>query len=115
MPTTLATEKPKQSWIQWFCTLEGHEFLLPVDYNFIADKMNLVQIEDAALNLNLGKKRIGECLRLLNAKTQPSEEDLQSDVFLQLNQDTSDLYGLIHARYVRSPEGKPLIAISLFN
>jgi len=40
---------------------------------------------------------------------------LQSDVFLQLNQDTSDLYGLIHARYVRSPEGKPPFALSLFN
>ena len=36
----------------------------------------------------------------------PTEEELQNEQFLALNQDTSDLYGIIHARYIRSPEGK---------
>lgn len=99
-------EKPKLTWIEWFCALEGHEFLVKVDAEFIKDKMNLICLNDKALGLNIDKKRLAECFRLLLAKTQPSEEDLQNEQFLMLNQDTSDLYTLIHARYIRSAEGK---------
>ena len=35
----------------------------------------------------------------------PNEEDLADEHFLELNQEASDLYGLIHARYVHSPRG----------
>ena len=34
------------------------------------------------------------------------QEELENEKFLALNQDTSDLYGIIHARYIRSSEGK---------
>jgi casein kinase II subunit beta len=36
---------------------------------------------------------------------QPSEEDLNDEAFLELNQEASDLYSLIHARYILSPRG----------
>jgi len=39
----------------------------------------------------------------------PNEKELQSEVFLQLNQDASDLYGVLHARYLRSNEGLSII------
>lgn len=35
----------------------------------------------------------------------PNEEDLADENFLELNQDTSDLYGLLHARYIQTPRG----------
>ena len=35
----------------------------------------------------------------------PNEEDLADEHFLELNQEASDLYGLIHSRYVHSPRG----------
>lgn len=35
----------------------------------------------------------------------PNEEDLADEHFLELNQEASDLYGLIHARYITSPRG----------
>lgn len=35
----------------------------------------------------------------------PSEEDLADEHFLELNQEASDLYGLIHCRYIHSPRG----------
>ena len=35
----------------------------------------------------------------------PNEEDLADEHFLELNQEASDLYGLIHSRYVHSPKG----------
>ena len=28
-------------WIQWFCGLEGNDFLVEIDEEFIRDKMNL--------------------------------------------------------------------------
>ena len=45
-------------------------------------------------------------MKLLLKKFQPTDEELENEKFLSLNQDTSDLYGVIHARYIRSPEGK---------
>lgn len=35
----------------------------------------------------------------------PNEEDLADEHFLELNQEASDLYGLIHARYIQTPRG----------
>jgi casein kinase II subunit beta len=79
------TEKPRLSWIEWFCSLEGHDFLFKVDTDFIKDRINLICLNDKAIGINFDKKRIGECLKLLLSKQQPSEEDLQNEQFLQLN------------------------------
>jgi len=35
----------------------------------------------------------------------PTSEDLANEEFLELNQDASDLYGLIHARYLGTKTG----------
>ena len=35
----------------------------------------------------------------------PNQEDLADEGFLELNQEASELYGLIHARYVYTPRG----------
>lgn len=35
----------------------------------------------------------------------PNEEDLADEHFLELNQEASDLYGLIHCRYIHTPRG----------
>jgi hypothetical protein len=58
-------EKPRVTWIEWFSTLEGHEFLLQVDRQFIKDKINMICLNDKALGVHIDKKRMGECLRLL--------------------------------------------------
>ena len=36
---------------------------------------------------------------------QPSEEDLNDEAFLELNQEASDLYSVLHARYILTPQG----------
>jgi len=48
---------------------------------------------------------------LILAKQSPSHDDLQDQKFLSLNQDAIDLYALLHARYLRSPEGKKFICV----
>lgn len=35
----------------------------------------------------------------------PTEEDLQNEEFLELNQEASDLYGLIHSRFIITQRG----------
>ena len=35
----------------------------------------------------------------------PSEEELADETFLELNQEASDLYGLIHSRFINSACG----------
>ena len=47
-------------------------------------------------------------MKLMLSTKVPNEEDLSSQKFMELNADTSDLYGLIHQRYVVSPTGKYL-------
>jgi casein kinase II subunit beta len=73
-----------------------------VDRNFLKDAFNLISLGD----LNLSKARLAQCKALMYRQSGPSEEELLNEQFLSLNNDTSDLYGLIHARYIRSPEGK---------
>lgn len=42
---------------------------------------------------------------MILSPTQPGEEDLADEAFLELNQEASDLYGLLHLRYINTPRG----------
>ena len=90
-------------WIQWFCSLEGHEFMVEVDVEFIRDPMNLKQLQ--AQLPNLSQDRLRTCLKMVVSPQAPSDEDLTDEAFLELNQESSDLYGLIHARYIMTTVG----------
>lgn len=36
-----AIQHQQVSWVKWFCSLEGHEFLVEIDAEFIQDAFNL--------------------------------------------------------------------------
>jgi len=38
-------EGSSNGWIQWFCTLEGHEYMVEVDYDYIHDPFNLYGLQ----------------------------------------------------------------------
>ena len=38
-------EDTVNNWINWFCTLEGHEYMVDIDPEFISDPFNLVGFE----------------------------------------------------------------------
>jgi hypothetical protein len=48
---------------------------------------------------------------LFKAKA-PTSEDLSDEKYIKFIQDVVDVYGIIHARYIRTPEGKYFIFIS---
>jgi casein kinase II subunit beta len=68
------------SWVQWFCSIDGHEFLAEVDPEFIRDQFNLY-----GLNAYFSKDKLKACLRMILSPQQPSEEDLADEAFLELN------------------------------
>ena len=88
------------TWIQWFCSIDGHEFLAEIDPQFIRDGFNLF-----GLNAHFSKDKLKTCLRMILSPQQPGEEDLADEAFLELNQEASDMYGLLHVRYIHSPRG----------
>lgn len=45
----------------------------------------------------------------MNRLYAPSDEELQNEQFIALNSDASDMYGMVHAKYIRSPEGLALV------
>jgi hypothetical protein len=63
---------PALNWIQWFLTLEDHEFFLEIDREYLLDNMNLLGLQKSFPS----KKRYKECLKLLLSNKVPNEEDL---------------------------------------
>ena len=50
--TPIAAEETG-GWIKWFTSLEGHEFLVEIDEDFIKDKFNL-----AGIQVNFSKPKL---------------------------------------------------------
>jgi len=96
----LSDEVGNQGWIQWFCSLEGHEFLVEIDEDFIKDPFNIT-----GLSANFSKEKFFQYQKMILSPYTPTEEDLNDENFMESNQEASDLYGLIHKRFVCTPTG----------
>ena len=53
----------------------------------------------------MSKDKFKQCIKMILSPQGPNEEDLADEQFLELNQEASDLYGLIHARFINSSIG----------
>ena len=87
-----------EGWISWFCDLEGHEFFVEVDAEYIRDSFNLYGLRE---RFPIFK----DSMQMILSKESPDSEDLNDQTFLECYQSAMDLYGLIHARFVLSPRG----------
>lgn len=72
--------------------------MVEVDLDYIRDPFNLKSLQQYLQPLN--KQKIRTCMRMILAPQSPNEEDLADEAFLELNQESSDLYGLIHSRFI---------------
>lgn len=115
-PEEPVQQKPP-TWIEWFCSLENHKFVEPIDPQFLLNPDNHIDLYQKSNSLNfnpLPKQRFADCLKLILASHAPSAQDLENQNFEQLQQEAFEVYSLMHARYIRSPEGKqPLLCSTL--
>eukprot|EP01071_Lankesteria_metandrocarpae_P014174 Lankesteria_metandrocarpae@DN8176_c0_g1_i1.p1 len=88
-----------ETWIHWFLNLEGHEFLIEVEEDYIRDRFNLFGLKSQIVNF---EKALSTIL-----SSQPDE--LNEPGFRELFRDSRDLYGLIHSRFIASPRGLVLM------
>eukprot|EP01017_Pseudomicrothorax_dubius_P004927 TRINITY_DN11122_c0_g1_i3.p1 TRINITY_DN11122_c0_g1~~TRINITY_DN11122_c0_g1_i3.p1 ORF type:complete len:263 (-),score=80.24 TRINITY_DN11122_c0_g1_i3:105-812(-) len=76
-------------------------FFCEVDEEYIKDSFNLYGLKPKFFHYDEAYEMI------LNEA--PEEEDLEDEHFLELYQEATDLYGLIHARFILSPKGLALM------
>ena len=87
-------------WISWFCSLEGHEYMIDVEEAYIRDQLNL-----EGLQYQFSKDKFKQFIKMILSPNSPNDDDLADEAFLEINQEASDLYGLIHSRYINTPIG----------
>lgn len=83
------------TWISWFCSLRGNEFLCEVDEDYICDKFNLTGLSELTNNYRYALDVI------LDSDTEEVPDHMKSVV----QNATETLYGLIHARYILTNKG----------
>jgi casein kinase II subunit beta len=83
-----------ETWIDWFLSQEGNEFLCEVDRRYIEDNFNLYGLREVISNFRL-------CLDIILDR---ADQDLESESNLEAS--VADLYGLIHARYILTKRGQ---------
>jgi hypothetical protein len=76
----ISDEFSSLGWIQWFCSLEGHEFLVDIDEEFIKDPFNMI-----GLSASFSKDKFLQCQKMILSPYAPNEEDLNDENFLELN------------------------------
>ncbi|KAI8384556.1 casein kinase II, regulatory subunit [Radiomyces spectabilis] len=87
------------TWINWFCSLPGHEFYIEVSDEFIEDSFNLTGLSD---HVPLYK----EALELI-LDIEPEDDDMCNKIpdLSLLEPYATMLYGLIHQRYICTKQG----------
>mmetsp|Transcript_107227 Transcript_107227/g.298671 ORF Transcript_107227/g.298671 Transcript_107227/m.298671 type:complete len:251 (-) Transcript_107227:349-1101(-) len=85
-------------WIPWFCGLKGHEIYAEVEEEYVRDNFNLYGLRGRF-------EWYDHALEMILSSEAPDEDDLADAEFLEVYRDATDLYGLIHARYIASPRG----------
>ncbi|CAD8060546.1 unnamed protein product [Paramecium sonneborni] len=89
-------------WIEWFCAHEDHQFLCEVDDDFIRDPFNQIGIK-GKFNFFI------EAISMILQPTSPEDQDLEDERFLEVYQEASDIYGLLHARFIFTSKGSAIM------
>jgi hypothetical protein len=106
--------------LEWILAREGNEFLVEIDRSFIKNKFNLIGLKEKFREeLNMKDSQFNDesfnmMVKHLYKSSAPTPESLQDEKYVQFVQDIVDLYGMIHNRYIRTPEGKFVCSLTQF-
>lgn len=98
--------------MEWVLDQEGHDYLVDVDRAFIKNKENLVGLKEKIQDeLNMKEEQLDDSqftqyIKHLYKSAAPSKESLADEKYFMFLQDIVDVYGMIHNRYIKTPEGK---------
>ncbi|KAA0146389.1 hypothetical protein FNF29_08075 [Cafeteria roenbergensis] len=92
-----AMEDDADTWIGWFCSQKGNEFLCEVEASFIEDAFNLYGLRSMVPHFR-------DCIEMILDIRSGSERD-REDWSGALFEHARDLYGLIHARFILTSRG----------
>ncbi|KAJ3035819.1 casein kinase 2 regulatory subunit, partial [Rhizophlyctis rosea] len=89
------------SWINWYCSLPGHEFFVEIPEEFIEDDFNLTGLNSIIPHYNDALDMILDL---------ESEEPLVESQMTQIEAHAEALYGLIHQRFIITKQGLQAMA-----
>ena len=98
--------------LEWVVDQEGHNYMCEVDRSFIKNKENLIGLKEKmkeelqSKDNTIDDKQFNLYIRHLYKASTPTTENLADEKYYLYLQDIIDVYGMIHARYIRTPEGK---------
>eukprot|EP00164_Ancoracysta_twista_P000662 GFYU01000879.1.p1 GENE.GFYU01000879.1~~GFYU01000879.1.p1 ORF type:complete len:250 (+),score=32.57 GFYU01000879.1:114-863(+) len=91
------SEDEDVTWVSWYCSLKGNEFLCEVEEDFIQDDFNLTGLSSQVVHYDYA-------LDLMLDMDSPMD-DLAEDHQEMVESAAEALYGLIHARYILTTRG----------
>jgi len=92
------SDEEDSSWISWFCTLKGNEFLCEVDEDYIQDDFNLSGLSSQVAYYEYA-------LDLILDVESPNDEMMTEEQHEMVESSAEMLYGLIHSRYILTSRG----------
>ncbi|OXA60937.1 casein kinase II subunit beta [Folsomia candida] len=100
----MSSTEDESSWVKWFCSLKGNDFLIEVDEDYIQDRFNLTGLNEQVPHFKRALQLITDMDDELSTKGKRTANDL-ADQAAEL------LYELIHSRFILSPRGMQTMAI----
>jgi casein kinase II subunit beta len=91
------------SWVEWYVSQRGNEYFCEVDEDYILDKFNLTGLMERIPNYQLALDLITDSL----------ENDLDAEMWEQIDYSAKILYGLVHARWILTNKGIQMMAEKL--
>lgn len=87
----------EDTWIEWFCKMDGNHFFVEISHEFLNNKLNLIGIEKQFPNYE-------EYLETILEKEAPNSEILTEE-YLEKMPKLKELYGLLHRRFLYTNMG----------
>jgi casein kinase II subunit beta len=91
----------EDTWIEWFCKMEGNHFLVEISQEFLLNKANLLGLEKEFPNYQ-------DYLDIILSREAPSAEILNEEYMEKMGK-IKELYGILHKRFLYTPMGKLII------
>ena len=86
--------------------------MVDIDRSYIKNKENLIGLKEKwqdEMNMKeevFDERQFNQYIRHLYKSKAPTKENLADEKYFMFLGDIVDIYGMIHNRYIRTPEGK---------